>query len=44
MTLIASLIEFSIPKTRMWQKHKSQLAKFDKSSLRVISQARLHPS
>ena len=34
--LIASLIELPIAKTRMWQKHKIHLAKFDKASLRVI--------
>jgi hypothetical protein len=36
MMLIASLIESSVPKTRMWQKHNSQLANFDLASLRVI--------
>jgi hypothetical protein len=34
--LIASLIEFPIAKTRMWQKHKIHVANFDKASLRVI--------
>jgi hypothetical protein len=33
---IASLIELSIPKTQMWQKHNIQLANFDMTSLRVI--------
>jgi hypothetical protein len=36
MMLIASLVELSIPKTPMWQKHNAQLANFDVSSLRVI--------
>jgi hypothetical protein len=36
MMLITSLIELPIAKTRMWKKHKIQLAKFDKASLRVI--------
>jgi hypothetical protein len=36
MMLIASLIELPIAKTRMWQKHKIQLANFDMASLRVI--------
>jgi len=34
--LIASFIEFSIPKTRMWQKHNVHFANFDLTSLRVI--------
>jgi hypothetical protein len=33
---IASLIEFSIAKTRMWQRHNIQLANFDQATLRVI--------
>jgi len=33
MMLIASLIEFPITKTRMWQKHKVHLANFDKAGL-----------
>jgi hypothetical protein len=37
MMLIASLVEFSIPKTPMWQKHNAQLANFNVSSLRVIT-------
>jgi hypothetical protein len=36
MMLIASLIEFSIAKTRMWQEHKTHLPKFDRPTLRVI--------
>jgi hypothetical protein len=36
MMFIASLVEFSIPKTPMWQKHNAQLANFDVTSLRVI--------
>jgi hypothetical protein len=36
MMLIASLIESSVPKTRMWQKHNIQLANFDMATLRVI--------
>jgi hypothetical protein len=36
MMLIASLVEFSIAKTRKWQKYKIQLGKFDKASLRVM--------
>jgi hypothetical protein len=34
---IASLVEFSIPKTPMWQTHNIQLANFDVTSLRVSS-------
>ena len=34
--LIVSLIELPIAKTRMWQKHNIQLAKFDMASLHVI--------
>jgi hypothetical protein len=34
MMLIASLVEFAIPKIRMRQKHNSQLANFDEASLR----------
>ena len=33
---IASLVEFPIPKTPMWQRHNAQLANFDVTSLRVI--------
>jgi hypothetical protein len=36
MMLIASLVEFSISKTPMWQTHNTQLANFDVTSLRVI--------
>jgi hypothetical protein len=36
MMFIASLIELPNAKTRMCKKHKIQLAKFDKASLRVI--------
>jgi len=36
MMLIASLVECSIPKTPMWQRHNVQLANFDVASLRVI--------
>jgi hypothetical protein len=36
MMLIASLIELPNAKTRICYKHKIQLAKFDKASLRVI--------
>jgi hypothetical protein len=36
MMFIASLVEFSIPKTPMRQKHNAQLANFDVTSLRVI--------
>ena len=34
--LIASLVELSIPKGPMWQRHNVQLANFDVASLRVI--------
>jgi hypothetical protein len=44
MMLIASLIELPIAKMRMRQKHNIHLANFDMAALRVISQARLHPS
>jgi len=44
MMFISSLVEFSLPKTRMRQKHKIHLANFDKATLRVISQVRFHPS
>ena len=37
--LIASLIEFPIAKTPMWQRHKVHLANFDKASLRVTGTA-----
>jgi hypothetical protein len=36
MMFIASLVEFPIPKTPMWQQHNAQLANFDVTSLRVI--------
>jgi hypothetical protein len=36
MVLIASLIESSVPKTRMSEKRNIQLANFDLASLRVL--------
>jgi hypothetical protein len=36
MMFIVSLVEFSIPKTRMWKRRNVQLANFDVTSLRVI--------
>jgi hypothetical protein len=36
MMLVASLIELPIAKPRMWQKHNSQSANFDKASVGVI--------
>jgi len=36
MMLIVSLVEFSIPKAPMWQRHNAQLANFGVASLRVI--------
>jgi hypothetical protein len=40
MMLVASLIESSIAKTRMWQKHNTHFANFDKAALRVWE---IHP-
>jgi len=37
--LIASLVEFAIPKTRMWQTHNAQLTNFEVASLRVSASA-----
>ncbi len=36
---IASLVEFAIPKTRMWQTHNAQLNNFEVASLRVSARA-----
>jgi UDP-3-O-[3-hydroxymyristoyl] glucosamine N-acyltransferase len=39
MMLIVSLVEFAIPKTRMWQTHNAQLTNFEVASLRVSASA-----